>query len=73
MPTETRKLVKARPKALEHLPEWAKCCPAFGEAYQSIGEIVVDLADTDSAVMRCMYCKTPHGVLYGVLDTTRGG
>jgi hypothetical protein len=64
------KLVRARPKAVEDLPEWAKCCPEFGESYQRIGEVVLDLDDTDRAVMRCMYCKKPHGVLHGVLDTT---
>jgi hypothetical protein len=62
------KLVRARPKRVEDLPAWAKCCPAFGAAYQRIGEITVNLDETDEAVMRCWYCKRPHGILKGVLD-----
>lgn len=67
------RLVRARPKLPEYFPEWAKCCPEFGEAYQRRGEVVLDLDNTDHACLRCMYCKSSHGILHGVMDITSGG
>ena len=62
------KLVRARSKRVEDLPEWARCCPEFNAAYQRMGEMTVDLDATDVGSFICHYCKTPHGKLKGVLD-----
>lgn len=37
--------VRARVKAPEYLPEWAKCCEESIKRDQSLGEFVVDLDD----------------------------
>jgi hypothetical protein len=37
------KLVRARPKAVEDLPEWAKCCDGHLSALLASGEMIIDL------------------------------
>ena len=49
------KLVRAKPKAREYMPEWAKCCPEYIAANQAIGEITVDLDDCE--VWDRIYCS----------------
>jgi len=39
------KLVRARPKSPENLPDWLKCCPEQIQFQQDIGEIILDLDD----------------------------
>lgn len=53
------KLVRARPKAVEELPEWAKCCPEYIAATMAIGETTIDL-DTvhEEYFLGCGYCFT---------------
>jgi hypothetical protein len=52
------KLVRARPKAPEHLPDWLKCCPEQVQFQQDIGEIVLDL-DVQCVVGpgSCLFCN----------------
>lgn len=52
-----RKLVRARPKRPEDLPEWVICCDRQVEFQQAIGELIIDLEDrcvAGSGV--CMFC-----------------
>jgi hypothetical protein len=53
------KLVRARPKAVEDLPEWAKCCQKYIDATLAIGEIIIDL-DTihEEFFQGCGFCFT---------------
>lgn len=54
------KLVKARPKAEEHLPEWSKCCEARIAATTGEGEITLDISDTSGDHgLRCSFCLSP--------------
>lgn len=53
----TAKLVKARPKAVEYLPEWAKCCDQAVKRDQALGEIMVNLADVRvEPAAPCKFC-----------------
>lgn len=55
----TAKLVKARPKAVEYLPEWAKCCEARIAATLSEGELTLDISDTSGEDgLTCTFCGT---------------
>ncbi len=40
------KLYRARPKSLEDLPEFARCCPEYTAATLGHGEIIVDRSRT---------------------------
>lgn len=62
------KLVRARPKAREYMPEWAKCCPEFVSAAQAEGEMTVDLEHAVREHMLCSYCEADHGMQLGVMD-----
>ena len=70
---DSRKLVRARPKLPEYLPEDAKCCAKFVQGYQRKGETVVDLADKYFDAVRCMHCGASHGIQHGVFDVNHGG
>lgn len=51
------KLVRARPKAVEDLPEWAKCCTEQTEFQRAIGELVLDINDRCLAGPgACLFC-----------------
>jgi hypothetical protein len=52
-----QKLVRARPKAIEDMPDWAKCCDEYIAATQKIGEITVDLSTLhDEFFNGCGFC-----------------
>lgn len=54
------RLVRARPKAFEHLPEWAKCCDRALTEIQSFSEFTIDLARIyEPNYATCGYCGTP--------------
>lgn len=54
------RLVRARPKAVEYLPEWAKCCAEGMAADQILGEITVDLDDASERTgFVCNHCYAP--------------
>jgi hypothetical protein len=40
-----RKLVRARPKRVEDLPEWAKCCDGRLAHHLKMPEVTLDIAD----------------------------
>jgi len=64
---EERKLVRARPKAIEHLPEWAKCCQGLIDLSQSFGELVVDVSNFFLYPIKfCALCGTKLPPLIGV-------
>lgn len=46
MSSRAPQLVRARPKAMEYQPEWRKCCPKMIERLSTMGELIVDIADT---------------------------
>lgn len=66
------KLVRARPKRVEDLPEWAFCCEAFTEGVSQSQEMVVDLSRNETGRMACAFCHADHGVLHGVMDVSDG-
>lgn len=50
-------LVRARPKAVEYLPEWAKCCAKAQIVRDELGEIFIDLATArEEKESSCKYC-----------------
>jgi len=65
------KLVRARVKAPEHLPEWAKCCEEIIRHGQEMGEMVLDLdwANITQPGCRCKFCDV--GVLKDGEPTAR--
>lgn len=69
-----QKLVRARPKAIEDLPEWAKCCAAYIAATRSIGETIVDLSTLCEEYFHgCGFCFTRMpGMRRRVMDTADG-
>lgn len=67
------KLVRARPKRPEDMPEWAKCCAEFMDWYQQLGELTVDIsAGHVGHRMICSACKAHHPDLRGVPDIRDG-
>lgn len=69
------KLVRARPKAVEDLPEWAKCCEQFTAVLMAIGEITVDVSDLDAPASRtlgCAFCGSVLPISKGVPDVADG-
>lgn len=55
------KLVRARPREVEHLPEWAKCCDEYIRVTQRLGEMVVDLSTVRGEAFRgCAFCRAPR-------------
>ncbi len=51
------KLVRARPRRVEDLPEWAKCCDHAVSALELMGETVADSEDQHVFYGRiCGYC-----------------
>lgn len=68
------KLVRARPKLREYLPEWAKCCEDYMEATQSIGQIVIDVSTLhDEFFEGCGFChKRMPGPRKRVMDVADG-
>ena len=56
------KLVKARPKSPEHLPEWAKCCESGISLRESVGIVVLDLVKQRTANAFCSICGENFGV-----------
>lgn len=66
--TETRKLVKARVKAPEYLPDWTRCCDApLTKVAEDMDYFTVDLSRKRSAEGKCIFCESPHGVLTQVI------
>jgi hypothetical protein len=67
---ERRKLVRARIKAKEFLPEWATCCEGSLAELQSLGEIQVDLSTMQEfgPMFYCLHCdRRPwHGKVKAV-------
>jgi hypothetical protein len=63
-----QKLVRARPKSPEFLPEWRKCCPQIMERLATLGEITVDIADTGywENGWTCHFCGTKEPPRMGV-------
>lgn len=70
------KLVRARPKAIEHLPEWAKCCDKATEHMESdrksdnpyVLDMSVSRLRTENV---CRWCKAPwpeHKVYRDIVD-----
>jgi hypothetical protein len=69
----TAKLVKARYKSDEYLPEWARCCKRFTAECSSKKELLLDLNQRGELIDSCCtYCKTPHGRIVGFLDMKDG-
>jgi len=59
MTEQARKLVRARPKLPEYLPEWAKCCQAAVDEIAGFGEFVGDLLAVYQPIggfATCGYC-----------------
>ena len=62
------KLVRARPKEPEYLPEWAKCCPeSLALSMRNsirIGECDLDISKQDEYKARdkCPWCGHPYPV-----------
>ena len=73
--TRAPQLVRARPKAVEYLPEWAKCCKEFTSGLLAIGEITVDISDLDlpsPSTLECAFCKSVLPISKGVSDVADG-
>ena len=71
----TAKLVKARVKAVEEFPDWAKCCPEAIEAALSWGIITIDLSTAQKFAANrwyCHYCRAEYPELIGVADVADG-
>lgn len=67
------RLVRARPKAAEYLPEWAKCCDTQIRVTRSFGDMTVDL---DSLHFHpggdCTYCGAEWPGFKQVIDVADG-
>ena len=64
-----RKLVRARPKAVEYLPEWAKCCAELRDGILAWPEMIVDVSRVwRAAPGPCRFCGSEKPVLIFVLD-----
>lgn len=51
------KLVRARPRSIEYLPDWAKCCQERIAATISEGELTLDISDTSGDDgLTCKFC-----------------
>lgn len=51
------KIVRARPKIVDDLPEWVKCCQDAVNEITALGDVVVDLDDRrDFSSAVCRYC-----------------
>lgn len=64
------KLVRARPKRVEDLPEWARCCDECLAELVDIGDVVVDTLTCEPSESRiCWYCNAegPSGTLVAVV------
>lgn len=60
--------VRARVKAPEHLPEWAKCCEApLTKVAEQMEYFIVDLSQTRSGEARCTACGAPLGHITQVI------
>jgi hypothetical protein len=55
------RLVRARIKAVEFLPEWARCCPEAIEHDQRIGETFADLSRQGTRRGVCRFCGAVRG------------
>lgn len=55
------RLVRARPKAVEYLPEWVRCCPESISEVTAPGEYEIDL-DREKLFpeITCRHCFTTH-------------
>ncbi len=53
------KLVRARPKRVEDLPEWAKCCATLMQGIDKLGELVIDVSSVKNMGddRYCLFCK----------------
>lgn len=61
-----RKLVRARQRSIEDLPDWCKCCPQMIERIEQVQhkEFIATLP-TFPADVRCPYCgRVEEDVLY---------
>lgn len=72
------KLVKARAKSPDQIPEWARCCGEYYKHLVGLGEVTIDLSETYMPVahkrrLRCRWCHSDHGNnRLGVRNLTTG-
>lgn len=79
------KLFRARPKRVEDLPEWARCCPEYTAAALAMGEMIIDRSRTTRNVphkcpcgcgvvlgIACKWCDAQRPELIGVVDAIDG-
>jgi hypothetical protein len=63
------KLVKARPKLLEYLPDWALCCSDYQHALTTCADLTIDLQDSGyEDDVHCVFCNADHGRMFVVRD-----
>ena len=53
--------VRARVKAPEYLPGWAKCCEESIANFGKVGELVIDLSDEQVSDDLCKFCFSSRG------------
>lgn len=53
--------VRARPKPVEQMPEWSKCCDELISHHLDTGEITVDVSDTH--IPKARNCRFCHAVI----------
>ena len=65
--------VRARVKAREHLPEWAKCCQAHMDYMLGLPQMTLDVNELikESGVV-CLFCKVEHPEAPAALDIAEG-
>jgi hypothetical protein len=63
------KIVRARPKKVEHLDSVFHCCEQFLDSQRNEPETIFDLDRKEVARMTCGFCGADHGILHGAMDT----
>ena len=53
------RIVKATPKKVEDLPEWARCCNNYIQAILDFGELLVDTSTIEKrSYLGCFWCRS---------------
>jgi hypothetical protein len=69
------KLVRARVKPIEQLPEWAKCCKKCISYLLALGVFEVDLSKTDSCKEGerfCIWCDAERPASKAAMNLSTG-
>lgn len=66
------KLVRARPKLPEHMPDWVKCCTELPTVIAAWPEVVLDLSEVHSTTISCSLCQRTINTSHVVAKVNSG-